>query len=82
MLYVNYLSIKLGKKVAGILRKKAYIGNEIETVFPSIMLGPINDFDWPTTQIWKDKLSTLLLWEIKILDSLKILFAINKFCQH
>lgn len=45
MLYVNYLSIKLGKKVAGILRKKAYIGNEIETVFPSIMLGPINDFD-------------------------------------
>ena len=38
-------SIIKDKKSSWYTKKKAYIENEIETVFPSIMLGPINDFD-------------------------------------
>ena len=45
MLDVNYLSIKLGEKSSWYTEKKVYIENEIGIVFPSITLGPINDFN-------------------------------------
>lgn len=49
MLYINYILIKLGES-SWHTKNKEYIENEIEIVTPSVMLRPVNDFDWPKIQ--------------------------------